>query len=1038
MQFEAIGRQTAAGWVVERLARITKEETPSAGERLPVEHELVDQLEVSRTGLRETLAKLQSRWLVNIMRRRGTPAGNRTSPANCATARCVLRTLSVCWYFSVWFMTACCSTAAADEPVDFLKQIAPIFEQHCVRCHSPGNNKGDVSLATFHDLKSNDFVTAGDPDGSYLIELVTSQDGEPPAMPKEAKPLSDAEVNLLRQWVRQGAKWPDRVVVKEKSKADASWWAYQPLKTNGATIDELIRAKLAEKELTLNPPADRRTLIRRATYDLTGLPPTPQEVKTFVNDPDPKAYERLVDRLLESPHYGERWGRHWLDVVRFGESIGYERNVIVNDIWPFRDYVIRSINEDKPFDQFIREHVAGDVFGKDNPDVAVGSAFLVAGPYDDVGNQDPVQAAQIRANTLDEIICATGEAFLGMTLGCARCHEHKFDPITQEDYYGLYATFSAIRHGSVPLATPEEHQARAAKLKPLNEEKAQIEKSLAEHDVAILTRAREKLAVYDDTWTRTPVERTGTEDRFEPVTAKLVRLICEAQDGDPKLATGFGIDEFEVWSAGEASRNVALSRNGGRATGNARTIEDFPGAYGPQHAIDGKTGARFLATGTDLTIELAEPTLVDRVVFSSARNETTPEQSKFTFVAEYRIEVSADGEQWQVVSTSRDRQPIPRPALVNHRLLQLETTAEDHAEKQRLQHDLAAVNRDIAQVPALPSVWIGRRVDADAKGPFHILLGGSPQKKGDEVAPASLAVLNQRSPDALAYRLGSDAPESERRLAFANWLVHPDNPITPRVLANRLWHYHFGTGIVDTPSDFGYMGGRPTHPELLDFLAVKLKENGWRIKAMHRLIMLSDTYRQSSSFREKAARIDGDSRLLWRFPPRRLSAEEVRDTILMVAGKLDTRRGGAGFRLYHFMQDNVCTYVPLDKHSPETYRRAVYHQNARASVVDLMTEFDQPDCTFSAPKRAETTTPLQALTMLNHSFTLDMAAALAERLKQESGVDVAAQVDRAYRLCYSRGATEEEVGACRHLVARHGLAALCRVLLNTSEMLYVQ
>jgi mono/diheme cytochrome c family protein len=938
----------------------------------------------------------------------------------------------------MWLMSLCCSATAADEPIDFSKQVAPIFEQHCVRCHSPGNNKGDVSLATFDDLKSNEYVIAGDPEGSYLIELVTSQDGEPPAMPKEAKPLSDAEVDLLRQWVRQGAKWPDGVVVKEKSKADASWWAYQPLKTNGATIDELIRAKLAEKELTLNPPAGRRTLIRRATYDLTGLPPTPQEVKTFVNDPDPKAYERLVDRLLESPHYGERWGRHWLDVVRFGESIGYERNVIVNDIWPFRDYVIRSINEDKPFDQFIREHVAGDVFGKDDPDVAVGSAFLVAGPYDDVGNQDPVQAAQIRANTLDEIISATGEAFLGMTLGCARCHDHKFDPITQEDYYGLYATFSGIRHGSVPLATPEQHQARAAKLKPLNEEKAELEKSLAEHDAALLKRAREKLAEYEAAWTRAPVDRTGTEDRFEPVKAKFVRLICEAQDSNPNSATGYGIDEFEVWSAGEASKNVALSNNGGRATGNARKIEDFPGAYGPQHAIDGKTGARFLATGTDLTIELAEPTLVDHVVFSSARNETTPEHRKFTFVAEYRIEVSVDGEQWQVVSSSRDRKPIPRPALINHRLLQLETTAEDRAEKQRLQRELAAVNREIAQVPALPSVWIGRRVDADAKGPFHVFLGGSPQKKGDEVAPASLEVLNHKSHDTLAYRLGSEAPESERRLAFANWLVHPDNPLTPRVLANRLWHYHFGTGIVDTPSDFGYMGGRPTHPELLDFLALKLKENGWRIKAMHRLIMLSDTYRQSSAYREQAASTDGDSRLLWRFPPRRLSAEEVRDTMLMVAGKLDTRRGGSGFRLYHFMQDNVCTYVPLDKHSPETYRRAVYHQNARASVVDLMTEFDQPDCTFSAPKRAETTTPLQALTMLNHSFTLDMAAALAKRLKQEAGDDVAAQVDRVYRLCYSRPATKEEVSACRQLVDRHGLAALCRVLLNTSEMIYVQ
>lgn len=970
--------------------------------------------------------------------------------------------------------------AAGDEPVDFATQVAPLFEQHCLRCHSPGNKKGDVSLATFADLKSNEYVVPGDPDGSYLLELVTGSDEEPPAMPKDGKPLSDDEVALLRQWVGQGAHWPESVIVKQKSKADASWWCLLPLRVAASdeadaprTIDDFIRAKLAAKGLHLNPPADRRTLVRRATYDLIGLPPTPEEVEAFINDPDPQAYEALIDRLLASPHYGERWGRHWLDVVRFGESIGYERNVIINDLWPFRDYVIESLNEDKPFDQLIREHIAGDVFGKDDPDVAVGSAFLVAGPYDDVGNQDPAQAAQIRANTLDEIIRATGEAFLGITLGCARCHDHKFDPITQEDYYGLYATFAGIRHGSVELATPEARAERIAKLQPLNERKAALERAQDELNAAILKRANAKRAAYEAAWTREPVDRTGTEDRFEPVRAKYVRLVCEAQDGNPNVASGFGIDEFEVWSAGDNLQNVALARNGGKATGSARRIEDFPGAYGPQHAIDGKTGARFISTGTDLTIELATPTRIDRVVFSSARGETTPEHRKFLFVAEYRIEVSEDGQTWRVVSSSQDRQPIPRPAFVNHRLLQLETTDADRAEKQRIAKELAAVNREIAAVPALPSVWIGRRSAEDAKGPFHVFLGGSPQKKGETVVPASLSVLDDERDagkgtgsegrSTAAYRLSGDAPEAARRLALADWIVDPDNPLTPRVLANRLWHYHFGAGIVDTPSDFGYMGGRPTHPELLDFLARKQIENGWRIKAMHRLIMTSQAYRQSSAFHEKAAQVDGDARLLWRFPPRRLSAEEIRDTILQVSGKLPRRSlvhsagedsdaavrpvdgrfplvpdGGPGFRLYHFMQDNVCTYVPLDKHGPKTYRRAVYHQNARASVVDLMTEFDQPDCTFSSPKRAETTTPLQALTMLNHSFTLDMAQALSERLQREAGDEVAAQLQRAYQLCYSRAPTSDEVSECRKLIEDYDLAALYRVLLNTSEMIYVR
>ncbi|MCA9128094.1 MAG: DUF1553 domain-containing protein [Planctomycetales bacterium] len=1001
-------------------------------------------------------------------------------------------------FFPIVLLSLALSGFSAE--VDFAKDVAPIFQQHCVRCHTASNAKGDISLTTFAHLRENKYVVGGDPDGSYLIELVTASSAQPPAMPKESKPLSDEEVTTLRRWIAEGAIWPDDLTIREQSKADKTWWAYQPIQTErftdwisahesdikgrDPTIDHFIRAKLAEHKLDLNPPADRRTLIRRATYDLIGLPPTPAEVAAFVSDLDPKAYDKLIDRLLDSPQYGEHWGRHWLDVVRFGESIGYERNVIVDDIWPFRDYVIRSINEDKPFDQFIREHIAGDVLHEDAPDVAVGSAFLVAGPYDDVGNQDAVQAAQIRANTLDEIIRATSEAFLGSTLGCARCHDHKFDPITQEDYYGLYATFSGIRHGSVPLATSQQREARAAKLAPLNERKEQLQQSLSDLEAAILKRAQDKLAEYERNWTHEPVDRTGTEDHFEPVIAKFVRLVCEAQDNNPNSATGFGIDEFEVWSAGDNGKNVALERHGARATGQSRSIEDFPGAYGPQLAIDGKTGARFLATGPDLTIELAEPTLVNRVVFSSARNESTADQGKFTFVAEYRIEVSGDGETWQVVSSSSKRKPIPRPELVNHRLLRLETTAEDVAEEKRLKRELAAVNRDIAQVPGLPSVWIGRRVEADAKGPFHVFLGGSPQKKGDEILPASLSVFGvagspnyveealpkpiagapaKSSPtqgegalDEFCYQLTADAPESERRLAFANWLVHGDNPLTPRVLANRLWHYHFGTGIVDTPSDFGYMGGRPSHPELLDFLALQLKNNGWRIKALHRLIMLSDTYRQSSAYREEAAHMDGDSRFLWRFPPRRLSAEEVRDTMLVVAGQLKSAErtvepsaafarerarqpdGGPGFRLYHFMQDNVCTYVPLDKHGPETYRRAVYHQNARASVVDLMTEFDQPDCTFSAPKRAATTTPLQALTMLNHSFTLDMAASMAERLRKEAGEDPSAQIRFAFQLCYSRQPSDGEISDCQRLIHEHNLTALCRVLLNTSELIYLQ
>ncbi len=923
------------------------------------------------------------------------------------------------------------------RPVDFATDVAPILVEHCLRCHSPGNAKGDMSLATMADLQERGYVSAGDPAGSYLIELVTATDDQRPAMPQDGEPLAETEVTLLRRWIETGGQWPRQVVLRVKSRADANWWAYQPLKLSAdhASIDEFIRARLAEHDLEMNPPADRRVLIRRATYDLIGLPPDPEHVEAFVNDPDPQAYERLIDRLLASPHYGERWGRHWLDVVRFGESNGFERNVLIKDLWPFRDYVIRSLNADKPFDQFIREHIAGDVFGQDDPMIAIGTAFLVAGPYDDVGNQDAEQAAQIRANTLDEMIRATGEAFLGLTLGCARCHDHKFDPITQEDYYGLYATLSGVRHGAVELTTPRQREERATRLEPLESQRAELDQAVSNLDAAIVDRARQRLPEYAADWTRTPVDRTGTEDRVEPVLARFVRLVSEAQDVNPQTASGFGIDEFEIWSTGADAKNVALARNGAKASGEARRIEDFPGAYGPQLAIDGKTGARFLATGVDLTIELAEPTLIDRILFSSARGEANPEHPKFAFVAEYRIEVSLDGVDWREVASGADRQPITLPSVIDHRLLKLESTESERTELARFRRQLADIRRAIAAVPELPTAWIGRRIAEDAHGPFHVFLGGDPQHRGEEVVPASLSALHEAF--SASYQLSADVTEAERRLALADWIVHPDNPLTPRVLVNRLWHYHFGTGLVDTPSDFGYMGGRPTHPELLDYLAIQLLEQGWHIKPLHRMIMLSEAYRQSSTFREAVARSDGNARLLWRFPPRRLSAEEVRDTMLHVAGTLNTTCGGPGFRLYRFLQDNVCTYVPLDEHGPETYRRTIYHQNARASVVDLMTEFDQPDCAYAVPRRTTTTTPLQALTLLNHSFTVDMSRALAVRLRREAGTDPDAQICRAFQLCYVRPPSDTELSGCRELINAYSLEALCRVLLNTSELLYV-
>lgn len=939
-----------------------------------------------------------------------------------------------------------------DSP-DFRIRIAPVLEAKCVSCHRPDNAKGAFDLTSRAGMlkggEEGPAITPGKPDESAVFTRSIPHGDAKAEMPKKGDPLTSAEVAALRDWIAAGAPWPNDVVLTEKAKADKTFWSFLPLskvqppraddaplawRTN--PIDRFIYAKLNEQGLKPNSPAEPRVFIRRATYDLLGLPPAPEEVEAFT-----VAFERdaesavasLIDRLLASPHYGERWGRHWLDVVRFGESRGFERNQIITNIWPFRDYVIRSLNDDKPFDQFMREHLAGDVIGKGQPDVEIGSAFLVAGPYDDVGNQDPIAAAQIRADQMDEMIRATSEAFLGVTLGCARCHDHKFDPLLTKDYYALYAAFAGTVHGERELATVEQVHARAEKLKPLETRKAVLLEQQKALDEELAERAKASEPAAAKKWIRPRITRYGTEESFSPLEAKHVRLTIEAadaSDGKGKSQQA-KLDEFEVWTNEATPRNVALASAGGRAVGDAREAGDFAGAYGASLTIDGKFGERWHAGSRDLTITLAKVERINRVLFSSDRNRGLPEDSGIsTFVGEYELAASLDGKVWTKIASSHDRKPATA-TIKEHRLLEAVTTAADRERVRSLKQGIAAIDAEMAKVPALPVLWVGTH--KDAAGPFHVFPGGNTQRKGEAVVPASLSVFNERPS---SYRLDLTKPESDRRLALANWITASDNPLTPRVLANRVWHYHFGKGIVDTPSDFGFMGSRPTHPELLDWLALQLQSGGWKWKGLHRLIMTSQTYRQSGTWNQVSAHVDSDSRLLWRFPPRRLSAEEVRDSVLSVAGRLDLRMGGPGFKLYEYLQDNVATYVPLDRHGPETYRRAVYHHNARAARVDVMTEFDCPDPSFAEPRRASTTTPLQALTLMNHSFALDMATALAGRLQREAGC-AEQQVCRAFELCYGRQAAADEVTGGIKLVESHGLRAFCRALLNSNELLTV-
>jgi mono/diheme cytochrome c family protein len=952
--------------------------------------------------------------------------------------------------------------ASADPSVFFDENVEPLFVSRCLSCHG-AEQKGGLDLRSKTTAlaggKSGAVLVSGKPDESLLFQLVA--DGEMP--PKH--PLNEDEVSVIRQWIADGAYFPaqplDPFAATTDSRAGYDWWSLQPLgeipvptvespaHSDWAQnpIDRFVLTDLSENDLAPSQPASPRTLLRRATYGLTGLPPTPDEVATFLHACEAEtgqedsvgdqAYADALDRLLASPRYGEHWGRHWLDVVRFGESTGFEVNHLIDTAWPFRDYVIRRLNEDSPFDQMVMEHLAADAVSGGDPEIEVGMTFLVAGPSDIVGNQDPVQAATIRANTIDEIIRATGESFLGLTVGCARCHDHKFDPVSQRDYYSLYATFAGVYHDDRGVATPVDRAARDAKVRPLEERKSQLEADRNRLEEGVRARAESKRAEYVARWPRAAVDRFGTEETFASVEAKYVRLIAEGRDNDVRSTSGFTVDEFEVWTDESVPRNVAASSEGGTAEGTSSVPGDFGAAYSAELAIDGKFGERFVARAPELRITFDQPYTISRVFFSSDRNQAlSPTSGVATFLCEYRIETSIDGENWTEVVNSHDREPL-NDSHRNHRLLRLEITDEEAARRDALNTQVTEVDKALAAIPDHPRLRVGR---LQQPSPDHrVFLGGDTQRNGPAVVPASMRALDHATP---AYSLDRSVPERDRRVELARWIMRKDNPLTSRVLVNRLWHYHFGTGIVATPSDFGYMGGKPSHPELLDWLAREFivpsddagEGQAWRLKRLHKRIMLSQTYRQSGAHRAAAAKLDSDSRLLWRFPPRRLTGEEVRDTMLAVAGQINTTMGGPGFRLYDYQRDNVSTYVPLDVYPADTYRRSVYHQNARASRVDLMTDFDSPDCAMAAPRRATTTTPLQALTLMNHQFTMDMASHMAERVRN----DADNQIGRAFELAFSRPPSEDERISATNLAEVHGLEALCRALLNANEFVYIR
>jgi mono/diheme cytochrome c family protein len=1085
---------------------------------------------------------------------------------------------------------------AATGKVEFARDIQPIFAGHCYACHGrklqESNFRLDVRKTA---LAGGDYgepaIMPGKSADSPVVRYAAGVDEDLLMPPKgKGKPLSAAQIGLLRAWIDAGAPWPDALAGEAEAKLTTDHWSLQPVARiappvlNDAwianPIDAFILARLRAPGLSPSPPADRRTLIRRLYLDMHGLPPTPEQVKRFIENESPDAYAGLVDEVLGSPRYGERWARHWLDVVRFAETDGFEVNTERPNAYHYRDYVIAAFNEDKPYDQFVREQIAGDALGAD-----AATGFLVGGPYDRVKSPDINLTLMQRQDELADMVNTTSTTFLAMTLGCARCHNHKFDPLLQKDYYAMQAVFAGVTHGERPLSGSPRDQKRieelTTKVNALKQElgaftpmpftgrtvvlddeagEPSIELLAAkaghgdnpagasrgqrddpggpgrlpnvsggrytwwnnqtgqgvlayrpaiegefrvwlswgaghashtpnaqyvldddgdlstqsdQHVVATVDQRRLAGDTADPTgqslWSgfldagvhpfgansrlllrggaeggavtadivflqeadenspaplqpqlRGPVNARHNVDRFASTPARFVRFeISSTNSSEPCL------DELEIYATAAddgPARNVALASTGAVATSSG----DYQGnpKHKLKHVNDGQYGnsRSWISNASGrgwVQIELPGAIQIDRVEWGRDREQAFQDR----LAAQYVIQVATEPGQWRTVASSIDRAK-DKDAL-GYRLANLKP--DEAARAAQLIEELSPLEAALQSLSTLPRVFAGTFSQPAAT---HRLYRGDPMAQREVVAPDALTVLT-------SLELPVDAPEQKRRVELANWLASADNPLTARVVVNRLWHYHFGRGIVDTPSDFGANGSSPTHPELLDWLAGQLVDEGWSLKEIHRLILNSSTYRQSGAPRAEALAKDAGSRLLWRFPPRRIEAEAIRDSVLQITGVLDLKMGGPGYTVFQPNSNYVRNYEHKEQWGPSEWRRMIYMTKIRMERDGVFGAFDSPDAGQVCPKRSRSTTALQALNLLNSRFMLQQSELLAGRLQREAGDKPADQVNRAFQLTTGRNADPVEQQAAQALIAGHGLPAFCRAMLNANEFLFI-
>ncbi len=1011
-----------------------------------------------------------------------------------------------------------------DEPtsdrVDFVRDVQPLLLSRCAECHGEKVSKSglrlDVKSAALRGGDSGAVIVPSESAKSLLLERISSRGDD--KMPPEGERLSDSHVGLIKRWIEQGANWPDGVD-KAKLVDKYDWWSLKPLvrpdvpainpdvirsqnrpiaaSEKISPIDAFVIAKLHEKGLTPSPAADRRTLARRAYFDLIGLPPTPEKIEAFLADTDPNAYEKLVDELLESPHYGERWARHWLDVVHYGDTHGYDKDKPRPNAWPYRDYVIRALNSDKPYSQFIEEQIAGDILSPGTEDGITATGFLAAGPWDFIGHAEVPESKTdgmiARLLDRDDMVSNACNTFLSLTVQCARCHNHKFDPVVQEDYYRLQAVFAALDRADRAYDIDPQVAVRRGELlalqKGLKEKQRQLQARVAELGGEKLKDLDAKIAAANKPDVHPLAAQFGYHSQIEPKadTVKWVQIdlgqpmpvaavqVVGCHDDFNNIGAGFGFPvRFKVELSDDENFRQAVS------IVVDQTVNDFPNPrVKPQRfPVSGLNGRFVRVTATklsprqnDFIFSLGEVAVFDDAGKNVALGKPVRGLDSIEAPPRWRASNLVDGYYYGV--TQQGGASLAELKSQKEEFLATVVDAGTRAAIVENDRELMVTTEQLGKLPPAKLVYSG--MVYSGSGPFtgtgpsggkpraiHVLARGDVRNPLNVVGPGKVPLIPEESGE---FLLPEDHSEGQRRVAMAKWISSKENPLTWRSIVNRVWLYHFGRGIVDSPNDFGRMGQLPSHPELLDWLAVQFRDEGQSLKQLHRMIMTSATYRQSSGVREEnlvadspdgkwtssndangqssginnALAVDASNIYLWRMNRRKLEAEAVRDAVLAVAGKLNRQFGGPAFQDFVVEKPEHSPHYEYLLHDPEDvriHRRSIYRFLVRSQPQPFMTTLDCADPSMSVDKRSETVTALQALALLNNRLILTMEKYMAERIESER-TGLSQQVDYAFRLALSRPPKAEELAELTPYAETYGLVNLCRVLLNLNEFVFV-